>query len=83
MCLGVPGKVVRWIDRDPLMALAEVEFGAIRKSCHMACVPDADEGDYVLVHAGVALTPIDAAAAEQLLKTLESFGESITESDGP
>lgn len=70
MCLGVPGRVSEWIDRDPLMAQAEIEFCGIRKRCQMACVPEAQEGDYVLVHAGIALTIIDAAAAERLLATL-------------
>ena len=55
MCLGIPGKVVKWIDRDPLFARAEVEFGAVRRACHMACVPEAAEGDYVIVHAGIAI----------------------------
>lgn len=79
MCLGVPGKVVRWLDRDPLLATAEIQFGPVRKSCQMACVPDAAEGDYVLVHAGVAITRIDPEAAERLLATLASLGETDDE----
>lgn len=72
MCLGVPGQLVRWIDHDPLLATAEINFGGIRKRCHMACVPDAQEGDYVLVHAGVALTVIDEQAARQTLSDLSN-----------
>lgn len=70
MCLAVPGKIVRWIDRDPTFARAEVEFGGVRRICHMACVPDAPEGDYVLVHAGVAITRLDAAEALRALEDL-------------
>lgn len=73
MCLAVPGCVVEWIDRDPLMATADVDFGGVRKRCQMACTPDAQIGDYVLVHAGIALTLIDRAAAEQLLATLNAI----------
>jgi hydrogenase expression/formation protein HypC len=83
MCLGVPGRVVRWLDRDPLLASAEVEFGPVRKPCHMACVPDAAEGDYVLVHAGVALSTMDPAAAADLLAALHSLGETPEEPAGP
>ncbi len=72
MCLGVPGRVAQWISKDPLLALAEIDFGGIRKRCHMACVPDAQEGDYVLVHAGIALTVIDQQAARQTLDDLSS-----------
>lgn len=75
MCLGVPGQVAGWIDRDPLMATAEIDFGGVRKRCQMACVPEAKEGDYVLVHAGIALTIIDREAAEELLKTLAALGD--------
>lgn len=71
MCLGVPGRVVRWIDRDPLFARAEVEFGALRQECCMACVPDVEEGDYVVVHAGVAISRIDPAQAQRVESDLD------------
>lgn len=73
MCLGVPGRLVRWIDRDPLLAVAEIDFGGVTKPCHMACVPDAQVGDYVLVHAGIALTVIDEQAARKTLDDLSSI----------
>ncbi len=75
MCLGVPGRVVEWIDRDPLLARAQIEFDGVRRVCHLACVPEAEIGDYVIVHAGVAISRIDAAAAERLLDELRSIGE--------
>ncbi len=78
MCLAVPGKIVRWIDRDPTFARAEVEFGGIRRVCHMACVPDAPEGEYVLVHAGVAITRIDAVQAQRVLDDLATL-DSVDE----
>ena len=70
MCLGVPGKVVRWLDRDPTFALAEVEFEGIRRQCHMACVDDVDLGEYVIVHAGIAICKIDASEAGRVLEEL-------------
>jgi hydrogenase expression/formation protein HypC len=75
MCLGVPGRVIRWIDRNPLMAAAEIDFGGISKRCQMACVPTALEGDYVLVHAGVALTLIDDTAAEVIFANLNRLDQ--------
>lgn len=66
MCLGVPGRVVRWLDRSELTAEAEIDFGGVRKRCHMACVPEAAEGDYVLVHAGVAITVLNLTALETI-----------------
>ena len=70
MCLAIPGRVVRWIDVDPISATAEVEFGAVSRVCHMACVPDAVPGDFVIVHAGVAISILDTDQADRLLTDL-------------
>lgn len=81
MCLGVPGKVVRWIDHDETFARAEVEFDGVRRECQMACAPSARVGDYVIVHAGIAICQLDAAEAERVLEALrrldqlEAWGE--------
>lgn len=75
MCLAVPGRVVRWIDRDPTFAQAEVEFDGVRRTCHMACVADAQEGDYVIVHAGVAISRLDEEQARRTLEDLARLGE--------
>lgn len=79
MCLAVPGKVVRWLDRDPIAATAEVEFGTARRVCQMACVPGAKAGDYVVVHAGVALSVMDTEQADRLLEDLSrGFRQGVT-----
>ena len=75
MCLGIPGKVVRWLDRDPLFAQAEIEFGGVSRVCQMACVTEALEGDYVIVHAGVAISRIDEAAAQQTLAEIVALDD--------
>ena len=75
MCLAVPGRVTRWINRDETFAQAEVEFDGVRRVCHMACVTDANEGDYVIVHAGVAISLVDENEARQTLADLARLGE--------
>lgn len=70
MCLGVPGQVTEWIDRDPTFARAWVEFEGVGRECHMACVPEAAAGDYVIVHAGIAICRLDAEQAERVLAEL-------------
>lgn len=67
MCLGVPGRVRAWIERDPLFAKASIEFDGVARECHMACVPEAAVGDYVIVHAGVAICRVDEAEARRAL----------------
>jgi hydrogenase expression/formation protein HypC len=75
MCLGIPGKVVRWLHRDAIQAQAEIEFGGVRRVCQMACVPEATEGDYVIVHAGVAITRVDPIEAERTLEEIARLGD--------
>ena len=79
MCLAVPGRVVHWVRRDALFAEAVVEFGLTRRSCQMACVPEVEIDDYVLVHAGIAITRMDSEEAERILNELRSLNEF----DGP
>ncbi len=80
MCLAVPGKVIRWLDRDPLFARAEIEFEGVRRACHMACVPDTEVGEFVIVHAGVAISRVDAAEAQHILEELRHLSDAYEES---
>ena len=75
MCLGIPGKIVRWIEREGALAQAEIEFAGVRRICHMACVPEAEMGDYVIVHAGIAISRVDADEAARVFAELEKLGE--------
>jgi hydrogenase expression/formation protein HypC len=74
MCLAVPGRVVRWINREPIFALAELEFDGVRRVCHMACALDVELGDYVIVHAGLAISRVDEAEAKRILEDLSRIG---------
>jgi hydrogenase expression/formation protein HypC len=73
MCLAVPGRVVEKLDADPPFTSALVEFGGVRRRVSLACVPEAVQGDYVLVHAGVAISRINAEEAAKVLETLEQL----------
>jgi hydrogenase expression/formation protein HypC len=75
MCLGVPGRIVS-IDEDaPGMTMGKVSFGGITKDVCLACVPEARVGQYVVVHAGFAITLIDEAEAARTLEFLREMGE--------
>ena len=73
MCLAVPGRIVEWTVRAAPFSTARVEFGGVRREVSMACVPEAREGDYVLVHAGIAISVIDAAEAQRVLAALSEL----------
>lgn len=70
MCLAVPGQLTEWIERESVFAEGVVEFAGVRRRTNLACVPDVSVGDFVLVHAGVAISRIDAAEANRILQTL-------------
>ena len=64
MCLASSGTIVA-IDAgtvaDPLWLRADVDFGGVRQWVSLACLPDAQVGDQVLVHVGVALSLVQEA----------------------
>ena len=70
MCLAVPGQVLSIEGEDVLARQGRVAFGGIVKHVNLAYVPEAMVGDYVLVHAGFAITTIDAVEASKTLAYL-------------
>ena len=75
MCLGVPGKIVR-IDPDPLgMNMGKVSFGGVVKEVCLAYVPEAEVGDFVVVHVGFAISRIDEKEAARVFEALKELGE--------
>jgi hydrogenase expression/formation protein HypC len=75
MCLAVPGKVIEATENPLGMSMGTVDFGGIRKEICLAWVPEAEVGDYVLVHVGFAISRIDEQAAHETLAALEEMGE--------
>lgn len=73
VCLAVPGQVVQWHEGLPPFRQATVQFGEVCRVVSMECVPDAEVGDYVLVHAGLAISRIDAAEAQRVLEMLQQL----------
>jgi hydrogenase expression/formation protein HypC len=75
MCLAVPGKVVSITGDDPILRSGMVDFGGIRKEVNLSFVPEAEVGDYVLVHVGFALNTIDEGEANRVFQYLDEIGE--------
>ena len=72
MCLGVPGKVVELFEQDDL-PMAKIEFSGIVKNSCLAYTPEAQVGDYVLVHVGFAISIIDEAEAQEIFQYLDEI----------
>jgi hydrogenase expression/formation protein HypC len=76
MCLAIPGKVVSIQNHlDDILRTGKVSFSGITKQVNLSMVPEAREGDYVLVHVGVAISVVDEAEAAETLKYLRQMGE--------
>lgn len=79
MCLGIPGRVSEIVDAQNW--LATVVIGGVAREVSLACIVDVDHpvescvGDWVLVHAGFAMSRLDEAEALRTLELLERVGE--------
>jgi hydrogenase expression/formation protein HypC len=75
MCLAVPGKILDIAGEDPYFRAGRVSFGGVVRQVSLACVPEAQVGDYVLVHVGMALSVIDEHEAAETFVCLAEMGE--------
>lgn len=86
MCLGVPGQVLS-LEPDPLgLTMGRVSFGGVVKRVCLAYVPEAQLGDYVIVHAGFALSKVDEQEAMEVFDLLRQMGaleDTEAASSGP
>lgn len=81
MCLAVPGRIVGIQGEEPLWTTGRVDFGGVIKEVSLACVPEAGLGEYVIVHAGVAISRLDEAEALGMLEALRAI-DGLSESEG-
>jgi hydrogenase expression/formation protein HypC len=78
MCLAIPGKLIDIHEDEGGLRMGRANFGGIVKQVCLQYTPEAEPGDYVLVHVGFALGRVDEAEAErtfQLLREMEQLGE--------
>jgi len=73
MCLAIPGKVSEIEEKNGLR-LGRILFGGIARQACLDFVPEAKEGDYVMVHVGFAISVVDKGEAERTYALLESMG---------
>ncbi len=86
MCLAIPGKIESITSTDPLARTGKVNFGGILKDVNLSYVPEAQIGDYVIVHVGFALSKVDEAEAQQVfdyLKQMEELSELQEKNEVP
>ena len=83
MCLAIPGKILEIYERDGTL-MSKVDFGGVRQEVCLATTPEAQVGQYVIVHAGFALNLLSAEEAQEtlrLLNELEAFNSDDANAD--
>lgn len=72
MCLAIPMRVT---SIDGTTATAEVE--GIKRAARIDLLQEVSVGDYILVHAGIAIARVDGAQAEQTLRLVKELSHEV------
>ncbi len=75
MCLGVPGKIIEIYDSGGLQ-MGKIDFGGVTREACLAYVPEAQIGDYTVIHVGFALHLISEEEANETLELLRQLVEA-------
>lgn len=80
MCLGIPGKIEE-ISIENQLKMGKVNFEGVTMQVCLETTPEAKVGDYVIVHAGFAISMLDEQEAMETLKTLKEIEALQTRMD--
>ena len=75
MCLAIPAKIVELEDDN----LAKVDSLGVSRTVSVDLTPQAQVGDYVLVHAGFAIEVVDPQYAQETIDLVKEFPELADE----
>jgi hydrogenase expression/formation protein HypC len=72
MCLGIPGKIVEIYEADGLK-MGKVDFGGVARQACLEYVPDAQVGEYTVIHVGFAISRLSEEEAQKTLELLRQI----------
>ena len=72
MCLGVPGKITEIFEMEGLK-MGKVDFGGVVREACLEYVPEAQPGEYVVVHVGFAISLLSEEEAQETLEMLREI----------
>lgn len=76
MCLAVPAQIIEIVNQ-----MATVELGGLTKQASLVLLPQAATGDYVLIHAGFAISLVDKVEARETLRLFEDLIKDVNGED--
>jgi formate hydrogenlyase transcriptional activator len=74
MCLPIRGKIIE-LHESAGIRMAKVDFGDVTRQTSLQYLPEAETGDYVMVHVGIAISKADEAEAVHIYKYLDQLHE--------
>jgi hydrogenase expression/formation protein HypC len=74
MCLGVPGKIIETYEAGGLR-MGKVDFGGVTREACLAYVPEAEVGDYTVIHVGFAISRLSEEEAQASLEILQEIAD--------
>ncbi len=78
MCLGIPGKIVEVYTTGGLR-MGKVDFGGATREACLEYLPDAQVGDYTIIHVGFAITRLSESEAQESLALLDEMVNAMEE----
>ncbi len=73
MCLAIPGEILEITNDNPIARSGRVSFGGIIKEVNLSLVPESIIGNYVIVHAGFAISILDVEEAQKVFEYLSEI----------
>ncbi len=74
MCLGVPGKITEIYENNG-MKMGKIDFGGVVRETCLDFVPEAQTGDYAIIHVGFAISLLSEEEANETLEMLREIGQ--------
>jgi len=82
MCLGVPGKIIEMYESGGL-SMGKIDFGGVVREACLAYVPEAQLGDYTIIHVGFAISLLSEQEAQETLELLRDIANNEEEVGPP
>ena len=81
MCLGIPGKIIEIYQTNGLR-MGKIDFGGVQREACLAYVPEAEIGEYTVIHVGFAISRLSEKEAYETLELLHAIA-NLEEEIGP
>ena len=81
MCLAIPGKIVEIYEANGLR-MGKIDFGGVTREACLAYVPEAQLGEYTVIHVGFAISQLSEEEAQETLALIREIA-NLDEELGP